>query len=253
MSLLQLSPEILIQIMDDLGSSYFREDLGRLTICKQWFRCALTAYFKDLQLSQRTLQRLLSSWHVEKNTLLIKANLEILDLELKGFEDWYYIPEPQQDADADALDASIRDRDLATWTTTLDNNLVQLAKIIKKSRRLRTIRIQASSERNPLIPHLLRRDYLSLSTIRDLLQVENLAVLELDLCGTLLTPREEHAPDDFHICKSIGALLTRPSYYSKKSPITHAQHLRRCLETAGSWHYFKPTLEQGHYQPQFVQ
>ena len=39
-----------------------------------------------------------------------------------------------------------------------------------------------------------------------MLSVNNLTVLELDLCGTSLVPRQEHH-DDFHVCKSIGALL----------------------------------------------
>ena len=213
MSLLRLPPEILIQVMDHVGSSYFREDLGRLTVCKRWFGFARTACFKDLQLSQKTLRRLLSSRDVGRSLLLIKDSLEILDLKLKGFEDWSSIPEPQSyPQNGNALDASSWDGDpvralLAAWTTVLDNGLAQLAIIAKESRKLRIIRIQASSENHPLLPHLPRRDYLSLSTIRALLSVKNLMVLELDLCGTLLIPRQEHR-GGFHVCTSIGALLT---------------------------------------------
>ncbi|KAK0747294.1 hypothetical protein B0T21DRAFT_343089 [Apiosordaria backusii] len=36
MSLLKLPPEILVQIFDHVGSSYFRSDLSRLAVCKQW-------------------------------------------------------------------------------------------------------------------------------------------------------------------------------------------------------------------------
>jgi len=187
--------------MDHVGSSYFREDLGRLTVCKRWFGFARTACFKDLQLSQKTLRRLLSSRDVGRSLLLIKDSLEILDLELKGFEDWSSIPEPQSyPRNGNALDAS-------SWATVLDNGLAQLAIIAKESRKLRIIRIQASSENHPLLPHLPRRDYLSLSTIRALLSVKNLMVLELDLCGTFLIPRQEHR-DGFHVCTSISALLT---------------------------------------------
>lgn len=197
--------------MDDVGSSYFREDLRRLTVCKHWFRFARTTCFKDLQLSQNTLRRLLSSSGVGRSLLLVKDSLENLDLKLKGFEDWSSIPVPQSyPQEANALDASSRDGDLrallAAWTAALDNDLAQLAIATKESRKLRIIRIQALSERHPLLPHLPRRDYLSLSTMRALLSVENLAVLELDLCGTLLVPRQDHR-DDHHVCTSIGALL----------------------------------------------
>jgi hypothetical protein len=155
---------------------------------------------------------LLSSLDVAKSLLLVKDSLEILHLELKGFEDWSSIPDPQgYSQDTNALDASGWDGDLGrallgAWTIALDNDLAQLAITAKESRKLRMIRIQASSERHPLLPQLSRRDYLSLSTIKALLSVENLTVLELDLCGTLLMPRHEHR-DDFHICTSIGALL----------------------------------------------
>jgi hypothetical protein len=84
MSLLRLPPETLTQIMNDVGSSYFREDLGRLTICKQWFSFARTAYFKDFQLCQKSLRSLLSSRDVGKSLLLISDSVETLDLELEG-------------------------------------------------------------------------------------------------------------------------------------------------------------------------
>lgn len=213
MSLLQLPPEILIQVMNHVGSYYFRENLERLTVCKEWFRFAHTACFRDLQLSQNTLRRLLSFPDVRRSLVLVQDSLEILNLKLTGFEDWGSIQEPQiYPQDANALYASSQDGDLGrasltTWTTVLDNDLAQLAITAKKSPKLRIIRVQALSERHPLLPRLPRRDYLSLSAIRTLLSVENLVVLELDLCGTLLTPREEYG-DDFHVCTSISALLT---------------------------------------------
>jgi len=48
---------------------------------------------QDLQLSQKTLRRLLSSLDVGRSLLLVKDSLEILGLELRGFEDWNSIPE----------------------------------------------------------------------------------------------------------------------------------------------------------------
>ncbi|KAI0003583.1 hypothetical protein F4779DRAFT_601457 [Xylariaceae sp. FL0662B] len=282
MPLLRLPPEILMQVMGYVGSSYFRQDSGRLTVCKQWFIFACIACFKDLQLSQQTLRRLMSSQDVEGSLLLVKDNLAILDLELKGFEDWISIPEPQSyPQDADTLDASFWDGDLgrlvlADWTTVLDSDLAQLAVTVKKSPSLRMMRIRASSERHPLFPHLPRRDYLSLSTIGVLLSVENLTVLELDLCGTRLVPRQEHG-DDFHICTSISALLTtlrrlrlrmrsicadvlRPQRddtslrlsevlinlsLSNESPMTtSAAHSIRCGSTGGGFYQLKEDIEK---------
>ncbi|KAI1087174.1 hypothetical protein F5B19DRAFT_486913 [Rostrohypoxylon terebratum] len=194
-SLLRLPPEILTQVLDYVGSSYFRQDIGRLTVCKQWFIFARFACFKNLQLSQKTL------------LLLIKASLKILDLELKGFEHWSSISEIKGYPQDDSIWEGDLGRALLTdWTTVLDNDLAQIAVAVKNSPKLRMIRIHASSERHPLLPYLPRRDYLSLPTMRAILSAENLTVLELDLRGTHLVPRQEHS-DDFHICTSIGALL----------------------------------------------
>lgn len=143
-----------MQGRDHVGSACFRENLGRLTVCKQWFKFARAACFKELQLSQKTLRCLLSSRDVERSLLLVKDSLEILYLKLMGFEDWDSIPEPQ--SYANAFDASSWDGDygralLVAWTIALDNNLAQLAIVAKESRKLGTIRIQASSEHHLLL------------------------------------------------------------------------------------------------------
>jgi len=93
MLLLDLPAETLIQIIEYVSSSYFREDLGRLTVCKQWYGFAHTVYLQDLQLSPKTLRHLLSSRDAEKNLLLIKESVESVELSLKGNEDWGSVPD----------------------------------------------------------------------------------------------------------------------------------------------------------------
>jgi hypothetical protein len=215
MSLLQLPPETLVQIFDCVGSSYFRSNLSLLTVCKQWSKFAHTACFRDFYVTQKTLRRLLSSPYVESSLPLVKDSVETLDLDLKGFEDWDSIPLSRHDSRAvNVLNVStwngahgraVR----AAWTTELNNDLLYLATIIKQSRKLRILRIQATSELHPLLHLLERRDYLFLSTIRVFLSASNLTSLELDLCGTQLIPHQsqEHS-EGFHVCTSIAALLT---------------------------------------------
>ncbi|KAF2658551.1 hypothetical protein K491DRAFT_259428 [Lophiostoma macrostomum CBS 122681] len=193
MSLFQLSPEILLLIFDHVDSSYFRSDLSRLTVCKQWSKLAHTACFRDFYVTQRPLRRLLSSPYVRSSLLLVKDSVKALDLDLKGFEDWDYTP--------------LREERTA-WTAELNNDLFYLATIINKSRKLRILRIQATSEHHPELL-LERRDYLFLSTIYTFLSASNLTSLELDLCGTRLIP--DHSSDHsegFHVCTRIAALLT---------------------------------------------
>ncbi|KAF2801185.1 hypothetical protein K505DRAFT_190426, partial [Melanomma pulvis-pyrius CBS 109.77] len=215
MTILQLPTETLIQIFDYVGSSYFRSDLSRLTVCKQWNELARTACFRDFYVPQETLRRLLSSPYAESSLALVKDSVETLDLDLKGFEYWDSNPLSRHDLQAvNVLNVStwngahgraVR----AAWTTELNNDLLYLATIIKQSRKLRILRIQATSELHPLLHLLERRDYLFLSTIRAFLSASSLTSLELDLCGTQLIPHQsqEHG-ERSHVCTSIAALLT---------------------------------------------
>ncbi len=142
--------------------------------------------------------------------------MEILDLSLKGFEEWKSTPLSRPNSqtvnDLDVWDWDHgHGRELRmAWTTELDTDLLHIAAIIQQSQKLRTLRIQATSELHPLLTHLLdRRDYLFQSTIRALLSASNLTSLELDLCGTRFIPQQsqEHV-EESHICTTIAALLT---------------------------------------------
>ncbi|OAL50497.1 hypothetical protein IQ07DRAFT_587152 [Pyrenochaeta sp. DS3sAY3a] len=215
MPLLELPPETLIRIFDYVGSSYFRSDLSRLTVCKQWSRFALPACFQEFHVTQKTLRRLLSSRYVESSLPLVKDSLETLDLDLKGFEDWNSTSvSPHNSQAGTVLDVSYwigahGRAVLAAWTAKLNNDLSYLATIYKQSRKLRILRIQATGELHPLLWFLERRDYIFLSTIHAFLSSSSITSLELDLCGTRLVPDEsqEHG-EGFHTCTSIAALLT---------------------------------------------
>ena len=128
MSLLRLPPQTLVQIMNHVGSSYFREDLARLPVCRQWLNFACIVCFKDIRLSQQTLQRLFRPWDEGRSLLPIKDNLENLGLELKGFDSWATVPESQS-ALRGAIIWSLGRTTLADWTTSLDNDLTQLASL----------------------------------------------------------------------------------------------------------------------------
>ncbi|KAI1913464.1 hypothetical protein LOZ12_005254 [Ophidiomyces ophidiicola] len=215
MPLLQLPPEILILVMNYVGSAYFRKDVRRLTVCKYWFVFAHASCFKHLRLSQAALLDLLFSQNAERGLLVVQTLVESLDLELKGFENWNRLP-----AFLEYLLQGVSAPDIAPswdkptgcalraeWTVILNRNLTRFAAAINSSRKLRVLRIHAFSERHPLFPLLQRRNYLMLPTVRDLLSVSNLRLLDLDLCGTTLTSTTETPNGEFHICASIGTLL----------------------------------------------
>ncbi|KAL7760679.1 hypothetical protein ACKLNR_010769 [Fusarium oxysporum f. sp. zingiberi] len=204
MSLLRLPPEILRQILDQLDSSFFHEDLGRLTICKKWFDFALPACFKCITLSQEALRNLVISATTKPSPL--ESSLETLNIDLRGYHDGISPPYPQECAqEPTAPNKASRGNLVKTWTKALNDDLSHLAIIAQKSHRLRVFRISAwSSPLTDSFPSL--EEYLSLSTMRALISVENLSVLVLDLSGTSLNSLGQQG-DERHICPSIAALL----------------------------------------------
>ncbi|KAI2778895.1 hypothetical protein F4815DRAFT_446948 [Daldinia loculata] len=210
MSLLRLPPETLTQIFDQIGSYFFREDLGRLTVCKQWFEFAHPACFKCITLSQKTLWSLIASG-IMKRPSPLKDSLVILDLELRGYQPCISTSYPQEDAqelnylESPASNEAPGDNPDKTWIEVLDNDLAQLATIAQQSRRLRTLRIRAWSYPFPGILDS-PKDYLSLPTMQSLLSLENLSVLVLDLPAGFLYPSGEQG-ECCHICPAIGTLL----------------------------------------------
>ncbi|KAJ4309093.1 hypothetical protein N0V84_011712 [Fusarium piperis] len=208
MSLLRLPPETLKQIFDHIGSSFFRQDLGRLTICKKWFEFARPGLFKCITLSQETLRRLICS-SVTKTLALLKNSQETLDLELGGYQAWISTRHRRQDPqesialNAAALNEALRDNPVEAWINVLDKDLTQLATIVQQSRSLRILRIRAWNSPSP-DPLDRPQDYLSVPTMQALLSVGNLSVLALDLSVGFLDSSGENGG---HICPAIGALL----------------------------------------------
>ncbi|KAF4980648.1 hypothetical protein FZEAL_3397 [Fusarium zealandicum] len=207
MQLLRLPPETLKQIFEHVGSSFFREDLSRLIVCKQWFEFARPVCFKDITLSHKTLRSLVSSGGTERSTLL-QDSLETLDLELGGHQPWISPPCPLYASEAPVSIEDARDDPLIPaepHVKALDDDLARLAIIARRSRKLHTLRIRAlSSSSSGLLDG--PEDYLSLPTMRTFLSVENLGVLVLDLFVGFVIPSGERG-DGGHICPAIGALL----------------------------------------------
>ncbi|KAI1362773.1 hypothetical protein F5Y08DRAFT_329846 [Xylaria arbuscula] len=210
MPLLRLPNETLTQIFDQVGSSFFREDLGRLTVCKYWFEFALPACLKCITLSQETLRSLIASGIMERLSPL-KNSVETLDIELRGYQvciSKYYPQEHTLGSNAlmaTASNETARDNPVKTWMKVLNNDLAKLAIIAQQCRRLRTLYIRAWRSLSPE-PLDMPDDYLLLPTMQSLLSAENLSVLVLDLSVDLLKSPGKQEKDN-HICPTIGALL----------------------------------------------
>ncbi|KAF7547575.1 hypothetical protein G7Z17_g7622 [Cylindrodendrum hubeiense] len=210
MSLLRLPPETLKQIFDHIGSSFFREDLRRLTVCKQWLEFARPVCFKYTALSQETLGILVSREGMKLPSPL-KDSLETLVLELEGYQAWISIIWAREYAKKSnvsktiALNEAVRSYSVNSWIKVLDNDLAQLAIMAQEFRRLRILRIRAWNAPSRFILDM-PEDCLSLPTMQALLSLENLNVLVLDLSVNFLISSGEQG-DNSHICPAIGTLL----------------------------------------------
>ncbi|KAF4337314.1 hypothetical protein FBEOM_8827 [Fusarium beomiforme] len=205
MSLLRLPPETLRQIFDQLDPSFFHQDVGRLTVCKQWFSFALPVCYKRITLSQAALRKLIASGVMKKASLL-QDNLETLVLDPKRYQSCISPSHTQEYAQesvslqtASALNEAPSDYVATTEIRFRNDDLAQIAIIVQQSRRLRTLRMRTWS--SPPKP-----DYLSLFTIGAFLSVENLSVLVLDLAGISLDSLA-HQEEGSHICPTIAATL----------------------------------------------
>jgi len=216
MSLLHLPPETLIQVFNEIRSGFFHEDLGRLTVCKQWFEFALPTYLKCITLDQNTLRNFITSSGVttKKRPSLFQNNLETLHLELRG--DRLGITAPKHTQESNALVALTGPNETPpgnnpteiSITTSLNKDLDQLASIItQKSHRLHTLRMRAWGFPHPKPFDNAAEDYLLPPTIQTLLSVGNLRVLVLDLSSGFLNSSAKHDQHNHHICPAIGALL----------------------------------------------
>lgn len=171
MSLLHLPPEALRQIFDEIGSSFFHEDLRRLTICKQWFELALPTCLKCITLSQKNLRSLLT-YGVTKRPSPLQNNLETLHIELSGDQlciSTSYLPESTQEPNALVATAPNEARGknpIEISRTALLKDLDQLAIITQQSHRLHTLRIRAWGFPSP-DPFGSAEDFLPLPTMQD--------------------------------------------------------------------------------------
>ncbi|OAR02950.1 hypothetical protein LLEC1_07652 [Akanthomyces lecanii] len=210
MLLLQLSPEILRLIFEQIGSSFFQKDLRRLTICKQWYEFALPECLRRVVFYGDNLKRLINVGGLSQPSAL-RNSCEDLSLYIGGDQTRTISPSAQSFArtstNADtstALHVVSQDDTLAN-SQILNNDLVQLSLLIQGSFKLHTLYIRAWSF-PPFHIRGSQRDYLSLPTMRSLLSVDHLAALVLDL-PVGFCDSSEYQEAGCQLCPTIGALL----------------------------------------------
>ncbi|KAK2810278.1 hypothetical protein FQN50_003009 [Emmonsiellopsis sp. PD_5] len=192
MSLLQLPPELLFEIMEWLGPPFFRYNLARLTICKDWYYLARKVFLGHVTLSANCLERLLASPRSES----FKQYLKTLSLEFSGheeprtlpLEDWRRLTREKQEYYREA------------WTVLLNNNILELATLLGDCGALDTISLSALEPLHD--PPSVRSGYLHGSSLAGLLSLKSITVLELDTYGS-----PDLSNEGCHICACIGAMI----------------------------------------------
>ncbi|KAI1478072.1 hypothetical protein F4774DRAFT_426834 [Daldinia eschscholtzii] len=198
MALLRLAPEILFKIFDLLDNDFFDHDLGLLTVCKRWSEFALPTYHQTLDILDWQLRKFIAG-ELVKTPYFLERNLRTLTIELRGFL-----------INAPCIEGSYAkvpgEGPFRTWKQDLNNDLIQLATIVQRSRGLRTLHIKAKNYDEDC-----RSDcgltYLTLSSIQGFLSLENLSVLVLDLpLYFYYLPGGKEVSR--HICSDISALFS---------------------------------------------
>jgi hypothetical protein len=204
MLLLNLPPEILKCVFDELGPSFFHEDVVRLAVCKQWYAFALSECDKHIALSQDSLGSLAVSG-VPERLPLFQGSLETLDLKMRDHRSWNAITRLLQGGNVRVLEPPTPPATIEAYLKVQEDQLVKLATIAKASRRLRNLRIRA--EGSPCIEGTANHlDHLQIPTMQAFLSTESLSVLFLDVSSSF-SSRSGQLAGDRHVCPAIGAVL----------------------------------------------
>lgn len=198
MSLHQLPPELLLDILGLLGSAFFRQDVRRLLVSKWWYQLAWPVFLQDLEFHAESLERFILAFERPGMLRSIHEYVKTASLVLDGFEDW-----------DSALPATgpleIDFKVVHTWTFELNTYVAALAGILQQCPRLRLLRLEARPERHPPRLGLLRRDYLVQLPVASLVSIGQLTCLEIDTAGTNLA--HGSPASGVHLCTIINTML----------------------------------------------
>jgi hypothetical protein len=229
MALLELPAELIFHVMDYVGSTYFHQDLSRLTVCKEWYRYALPSSYKDISLSQSSLQSLLKTPNVAHTLTSICTSLDTLSIVFTGNER----PNHSTTFDISSTDSTGADNEAAMSSPViLDADLARPARTAKEAQKLRCVHIRAPNGHASISLQPLHHELVRASTIQGFLSAQNLAVLDIDPCGKSLVPPPEGGE---HICHSIGSLLATLTHLRLRmrticvdalTPPKHAMNMR---------------------------
>lgn len=206
MPLLSLPTELILDILEELCVPFFREDFGRLAFCKRWCTLAHPILYKDVDLTKRGLKKFLFSPGKEARFQMLKDNLRILHLRLRGHTygtiPVYGVRVPIRSGN---ITRHVEQVDIKC-AHKLDKRLNELADILQDCRLLTEFYFRGVEKNHDSNTCFYNR------TMCRLITAQNLVVLELDIPTTFLIVDRHKLPDpDSHLCAIIKKLLTTPT------------------------------------------
>ena len=173
MSLTKLPPEILVEIVAYLGSQFFREDMGRLTLFKMWHPIAVDQIKKHVILGNRAIVSAYESkpWPEPVSNMVpawAKNGTRELTLDLS---DWYSC------AFDDTADDDTGEEPMHTVLHRfVRNRRIPYLCLVKCLKKLHTLRLIFRSGDTP--PYGFEKEYVTYCSVAPIMMVDQIASLE---------------------------------------------------------------------------
>ncbi|KAK3324098.1 hypothetical protein B0T19DRAFT_443537 [Cercophora scortea] len=203
--LLDLAAELLLQILEDLGPEFFRQDIRRLAICKRWHALAWPTFIAELNLSSSSTLRLT---YISKRSAFLtplRHSVKTARLSLQGDNDSSFCSSANPLNHPKALESYFQDEvTLDERSARLNAPLHALASILPpdSTTRLRSLQLRVHGGNIP-------PSYLPLhpAPVLSLVSIVSLTSLDLDLAGHVTFWPEENRMPEVHLCAVLNNLL----------------------------------------------
>ena len=186
---MELPAELLLLILDDLGSTFFRQNIRCLTLSRRWYHLAWQIFVRDLRLTASSVRELVNNDRLFQRC---RPYIVTAELFLNGIPEWRTSKRHEIELDT-----------VYKLTCELNMSLVLLAGKLQQTPSLRYLKLKAGPE-NPALG-LPRRGYLDVTPLAGLLFIRHLTSLEFDTAGSY--PRSRMGDPNTHLCSFINSLL----------------------------------------------
>ncbi|KAH8651372.1 hypothetical protein BX600DRAFT_441800 [Xylariales sp. PMI_506] len=196
MLLLQLPPELLLRVLGYLGQAFFRQDLRRLTVCRQWYDLAWQIFIQHLNLTATSVKRF-----ARDGSFLARSKPYVYSLDVSiGLQENPRGNGRDENGPTEVAhqDFSAIFVDIERETAELNTSIASLAAGLQGSTRLRSLKLKARMQQ--------LHGFLMIEPLVNLLEVGHLTSLVFDTAGSwpIRGPDGKH---DLHICQVINLLL----------------------------------------------